>query len=141
MTPKKVMRVRDLMSRSVKTLGRNDRLRVADDLMKQERIRHLVVLGEDGELAGVVSQRDLFRGALVRSLGLGSSAEDLFLYSLVVKDAMSNDPHAIGSEATLVEAAQLMVEHKVGCLPVVDKDELVGILTEGDFVALVARGS
>jgi CBS domain-containing membrane protein len=127
------------MSKPAMTLGRNDRLRVADDLMRQERIRHLPVLDDDGQLAGIVSQRDLFRSALLRSLGFGSRAEDRMLDSLVVKEAMTNNPQTIGPEAPLPEAARMMVEHKVGCLPVVADGKLVGILTEGDFVALVAR--
>ena len=55
--------VADVMSRDVHTLGRNDALSIADGLMQQARIRHLPVLDEDGVLCGIVSQRDLFRGA------------------------------------------------------------------------------
>jgi CBS domain-containing protein len=55
----------DSMTREVETLRRNDPLSIADDLMKQKRIRHLPVLDEDGELAGIVSQRDLFEGDFV----------------------------------------------------------------------------
>ena len=61
--------VADLMSTEVLTLERNDVLTIADQLMKQKRVRHLAVLDEDGVLCGIVSQRDLFRGAILRSLG------------------------------------------------------------------------
>lgn len=57
------LRVRDVMSREVHTVKRNDELAIADELMKQKRVRHLPVLDEDGEVCAVVSQRDLFRGA------------------------------------------------------------------------------
>jgi len=67
------LQVRDVMSREVHTVKRNDELGIADALMKQERVRHLPVLDEDGEVCAVVSQRDLFRGALLRALGFGSS--------------------------------------------------------------------
>jgi CBS domain-containing protein len=60
--------VRDLMSRPVRTLERNDLLSVADSVMRNERIRHLPVL-DNGRLVGIVSQRDLFLSALVRALG------------------------------------------------------------------------
>ena len=55
------------MTPGPRTLGRNDRLRLADDVMRMKRLRHLPVLDEDGELVGIVSQRDLFRTALASS--------------------------------------------------------------------------
>ncbi len=73
------------MTTDVKTLGRNDTLTVADDLIKSERIRHLLVLDEHGNLEGVVSQRDLFESALLRALGYGSVARDKVLRSVVAR--------------------------------------------------------
>jgi CBS-domain-containing membrane protein len=83
--------VRELMSQPVKTLGRNDRLSVADTLMRAERIRHVPVLDEGGRLAGIVSQRDLFLNALVRALGFGTATRDRALDSILVKEAMTED--------------------------------------------------
>ena len=128
--------VADLMSSGMLTLGRNDTLNIADDLMKQKRVRHLPVLDGDGELCGIVTQRDLFRGAVLRSLGYGSRAEEMMLASLSVKDAMTENPVTVTTKTSLADAAQLMLEHSVGCLPVLDGGRLVGILTEGDFVRL-----
>ena len=128
--------VADLMSSGMLTLGRNDTLNIADDLMKQKRVRHLPVLDGDGELCGIVTQRDLFRGAVLRSLGYGSRAEEMMLASLAVKDAMTENPVTVTATTALADAAQLMLEHGVGCLPVLDDGRLVGILTEGDFVRL-----
>jgi CBS domain-containing membrane protein len=63
-------RVRDVMTSEVTTLKRNDKLTLADDIMNLGRIRHLPVLDDDEkELVGLVSQRDLFRGALAKALG------------------------------------------------------------------------
>ena len=61
--------VRDLMATKVVTLGRNESLTTGDDLMRLGRIRHLPVVAEDGTLAGIVSQRDLFQSGLLRALG------------------------------------------------------------------------
>ena len=129
-------RVEDLMSRDVVTLHRNDKLSVADDLMKQERIRHLAILDESEKLCGIISQRDLFRGALVRALGFGSHAENRMLERLAIKEAMTEDPLTVAPDATLEEAAQTMIDRKIGALPILQDDKLVGILTEGDFVRL-----
>ena len=81
MTSKGAQLVRDLMADTVVTLGRNDRLSVANTLLKQNRIRHIPVLDDDGRLCGIVTKRDLFRGALLRALGsgrLGGAGLDVF---------------------------------------------------------------
>jgi CBS domain-containing membrane protein len=132
-------RVRELMQTEVHTLQRNDQLQVADDLMKQERIRHLPVLDEYGDLAGILSQRDLFRGALLRALGYGSRAEDHMLRTVVVKEAMVAPVHTVSPDTPLREAAEKMLAHRIGCLPVVDNGKLVGIISESDMLRLVAE--
>jgi CBS domain-containing membrane protein len=126
--------VADVMSTDVFTLGRNEKLSVADDVMKQERIRHIAVLDSDGMLCGILSQRDLFRGILLRSLGYGGRAEQKLLDSLSVKDAMHDDVLTISPTSTLKDAADTMLANKVGCLPVVDGERLVGMISEADFV-------
>jgi len=134
-----VLRVRDVMTRDPKTLGRNDQISLADDLMKQERIRHLPVLDDDGELVGIVSQRDMFRGALAHALGYGETAQRRMLGLLVVKEVMTTQVVTVEPDAPITDAARTMVDRKIGCLPVVEDGKLVGILTEGDLAALVAR--
>jgi CBS domain-containing membrane protein len=135
------LRVSDIMIRDVLTLNRNDSLTTADDVMRLGRIRHLVVLHDDGEVAGVLSQRDLFLGGLLRALGYGSHAKAQALATMVVKEAMIADPVTTTPETPLADAARVMLDRKIGCLPVLDKGKLVGIITESDFVAHVARES
>ncbi len=132
--------VADVMSRDIKTLGRNDKLSIADDVMKQERIRHMPVLDSNGKLCGIMSQRDLFRGILLRSLGYGSRLEEKLLDSHPVKEAMVEDPITTTPDTSVKHAARTMIDRKVGCLPVVEDGNLVGIITEGDFVKLIADG-
>ncbi len=134
------LQVRDVMSRDVHTVKRNDELAIADALMKQERVRHLPVLDEDGEVCAVVSQRDLFRGALLRALGYGSRAAELMLKQVSVKEAMSAEIQTTAPDMPVADAARLMIERKIGCLPVIENGKLVGIVTETDFVRLVAEG-
>ena len=127
------------MSRSVKTLARNDKLSIADTLMRAARIRHLPVVDE-GRVVGIVSQRDLFFNALVRALGFGSAARDRMLDSIVVKEVMTEDVVTTTPDVEVRVAAKVMVDRKIGCLPVVDAEALVGILSESDIVSAVARG-
>ena len=96
--------------------------------------RHIPVLNSDGELCGILTQRDLFRGILLRSLGYGSRVEQKLLDSLSIKDAMHDEVLTISPESTLSDAADLMLSNKVGCLPVVDGEQLVGMISEADFV-------
>jgi CBS domain-containing membrane protein len=136
----KELKVRDVMAGDPTTLKRNDKLTLADDIMRLGRVRHLPVLDDDGQsLAGIVTQRDLFRDALAQALGYGRHAQRKILDTLAVKDVMATDVVTIKPDAPLVEAAKLLTERKIGCLPVVENGRLVGILTEGDFVALIAR--
>ena len=140
-TSMKELKVRDVMTADPTTLKRNDKLTLADDIMRLGRVRHLPVLDDDDQtLVGIVTQRDLFRDALAQALGYGKHAQRKLLDSLAVKDVMTTEVVTIRADASLVYAARLLTERKIGCLPVVENGRLVGILTEGDFVALIARG-
>jgi CBS domain-containing membrane protein len=132
--------VRDLMTSDVITLERNEKLLVADDVMRLGRIRHLPIVDADGALAGIVSQRDLFHSGLIKALGYGTHAQKSALDLLVVKEAMKTDVVTATPDTPLAAAAKLMFERKIGCLVVLEGNKLVGILTEGDFVKLAAEG-
>ena len=135
------LRVRDVMTPGVTTLKRNEKLTLADDIMQLGRIRHLPVVDDDdeSELIGIVSQRDLLRGALAQALGYGEHGRRKMLDTLLVKEVMATDVTTVNPGALLADAAKILADRKIGCLPVVDDGRLVGILTEGDFVALAAR--
>jgi CBS domain-containing membrane protein len=133
------LRVRDLMTADVTTLKRNDNLTLADDIMRLGRIRHLPVLDENGQLAGLLTQRDLFRGALAQALGYGERAQRQLMGTLVVKEVMTSEVITTTPDTPLADAARVLMERKIGCLPVVEEGRLIGIITEGDFVALAAR--
>jgi len=136
-----VVYVRDVMSKDVATLELNDKLQIADDVMKLGRIRHMPVLDDNGTIVGVVSQRDLFRGALARCIGYGEFAQQKILDQLVVKEVMSRDVVTVNPFAPLQQAARLMLDRKIGCVVVAEEGRLVGILTESDFVRMFAGAS
>jgi hypothetical protein len=84
--------VKDVMTLNVKSLRLNEQLSLADDVMTLDRIRHLPVLDQDGEkLVGIVSQRDLFRGALAQAVGYTHRARRKLLDKLRIKDIMTAD--------------------------------------------------
>jgi CBS domain-containing protein len=132
-------KVRDMMNREVSTLERNEELALADRIMSLSRIRHMPVVDEEGRLVGILSQRDLFRSALIRALGYGAMHEDRMIATLKVKEVMSTEVETAHPDDTLGSVARRMAVAKIGCLPVVEGGQLVGILTESDFVLAFAE--
>jgi len=121
------------MVKEVATLDVNDELSLANDIMRLGRIRHLPVV--DGtRLVGIISERDLFRTSLAQALGYGSKDTRELMKTLHIKDVMVREVLTIGPEMELCEAVRLMVERKIGCLPVVENERLVGLITETDIM-------
>jgi len=135
----KHLMVSDVMTRDVKSVRRNDKLSVADDLMKVGKFRHVVVL-DDGsdELVGVISHRDIFYGALEWSTGLGEVAHQKSLESIPAKDVMNSHVITTTPGTPLADACRVMIDNKIGCLPVVEDRVVRGILTEGDLLAILS---
>ncbi len=130
--------VADVMSREPETVGPNDQLLEAERLMNNHRFRHVAVVDEDDQVVGVLSQRDLFHSALLKCAGYGAHGVGKLLDMFLVKEAMKTDVVTITADTPLSSAAELMLERKLGCLPVLEGDRLVGILTESDFVKLAS---
>lgn len=128
--------VREIMMEEPITLGSNDILDLADDVMALSRIRHLPIL-ENGKVVGVLSQRDLFRSALVRAMELSGKEQKDLLKGIWVKEVMSRPVITVTPETTVKKAARLMMEKKIGCLPVVEGEILVGLVTETDMLRYV----
>jgi len=126
--------VRDLMTEHVFTLRQNDRLLDLEELMSSRHVRHVPVVDRDGELVGLVSHRDLARGILGRIDDVPIGVEEDILRRRRVGEIMVTEPETVEPDARLRDAAEIMLEDKIGCLPVVEGTRLVGILTEADFV-------
>lgn len=134
----RITRVAELMTRDVITLEAQESLLLAQDIMELGRIRHLPVV--DGRrLVGLVTHRDLLSASL-SSLEACAAEDESRKSHIFVRDVMRRDVRTVGPDTPAIEAARVMVEHKFGCLPVVDSDHrLVGILSEADFLRLAAR--
>ena len=124
------MIVRHCMSSPVFTQSPEKPVDAAMRDFRTRRIRRAPVL-ENGEMIGIVSQRDLLDvlpGTLPQLLAVGEAALDT-----PVRDVMSSEVHTIRPEQPLEDAAQIMLEQRVGGLPVVDESGLLGIITESDI--------
>ena len=130
--------VADVMMKAPVTLDAGDILDLASDIMNLGRIRHIPIL-ENGKLVGVLSQRNLFHSALVVALGLGPKARKDMLKSIHIREVMSAPVITVSPETGIKQAARTMLEKKIGCLPVVENQRLVGLVTESDILRYVAH--
>ena len=119
------MNVRDLMAREVVTLDAADTLDLAEGIMRLGRIRHLPVVS-GVQVVGMLSQRDLFRAAVSSLLQLGGEAERRWLATVPVKAVMTPHVFTVGPDVPIRAAVGIMIERRIGCLPVVDDGRLVG---------------
>jgi acetoin utilization protein AcuB len=133
------MQVKDIMQRDVVTLGLEDSLDVADDIMTLGRVRHLPIIAGESHLVGLVTQRDLLRASLASVLDLGRKAEHEWLKSIPVRVVMHTELETIAPEDSLKSAVDRMIAKKIGCLPVVEQGKLVGLLTETDCLRVLAE--
>lgn len=127
------MLVKDVMKTQLVTLNADLKLGFANDIMYLGRIRHLpVVKGDD--IVGILTQRDLYRASLTSILTNWKENKG-FLDSIKVSEVMTKNVITIAPDATIEEAAQIMIDKKVGGLPVVrDKNKLIGLITETDVL-------
>ncbi len=127
------MKVKEIMVKEVATLDVNDELSLANDIMRLGRIRHLPVV--DGtRLVGIISERDLFRSSLAQALGYATKDTRDLMKTLRIKEVMVSGVITIPPDTEVCEATKSMIQEKIGCLPVVDGTQLVGLITETDVL-------
>ena len=123
--------VGQFMATDLFTLRPDDLVDLAASLMDWRHIRHVPVEDEDGHLVGLVTHR-----GLLRLLSRGSNQSDGS--PLTVREIMKPNPTSVSSTTPTLEAIEVMRSSKIGCLPVVDDDQLVGIVTSYDFLTATA---
>ena len=130
-------RVRDVMSRKMVTISESDTLSTVEDIMTLGHVRHVPVV-RAGKLVGVVSERDLLRASLSNLTEFASEQRRAFLHLVEIARVMSSPPIVIDIDASIQEAARVMAEHKIGCLPVMEDESLSGLVTETDVLRFFA---
>jgi len=128
------MEVRGLMTYHVFTVGPDDDLQALYDLMASRHVRHVPVVDREGKVVGLVTERDLARSALGSRDELPLSMQREVLRRRKIREIMATEVDTVEADEDLKAAAEMLIENKIGCLPVVDGRRLVGILTESDFV-------
>ncbi|MCA9573860.1 MAG: CBS domain-containing protein [Sandaracinaceae bacterium] len=126
------------MTRDVTTLAADESLALADEVMRLKRIRHIpVVRGK--RLLGLISHRDLLQAQARLLLATKQATEDEVYVSVAAEDIMTKDVVTVHPDMRILEASDLLLDQPFGCLPVVENDGLVGIVTEADLLRWAVR--
>jgi len=107
-------------------------------VMCDNEIRRLPVV-EQGELVGIITMSDILRSVPNLSEDETDTATRLLLVTLTVVDLMTSEPVTIAPDDTIQDAAELMLENQVSGIPVLQGDQVVGIITESDIFKLVVN--
>lgn len=122
-----------VMSTELKTIGPSATLAEARERMQEHRIHHLPVVEGDGTLVGLLTLTDVLRAT---DSFLREQDERIRAADVRVADVMTTDIATVSSNAGLRQAALFLEKYRIGCLPIVDDEKLIGIITDTDFVAV-----
>jgi len=125
------LRVEEFMTTDLFTVQKEDIIELVAEMLDWKKIQYAPVEDTKGNLVGLVTSRLILRH-FVRGKMNGKE-------STIVKDIMKKKPITVKSETTILEAMNIMRENKIGCLPVVKGKELIGIITEMDFLRISGR--
>ncbi len=124
-------RLGQFMTEELFTVRPDDLLDLAASIMDWKHVRHVPVEDDEGCIVGLISHR-----AILRDVAQGrKNADD----PTAVKDVMKVNPITAEPEMKTVDAIRLMRENKLGCLPIVEKGKLVGIVTDHDLINVAAK--
>jgi acetoin utilization protein AcuB len=135
------MKVHELMTGRLITVPGDTPVLEARHVMVRERIRHLLVTSAGGELEGIVTDRDIRLNLPSQATSLSVWEMNHLLSRLTVDSIMTKSVITVGPDRDAADAAQLMLDHKIGALPVMDGGRLVGIVTETDMLRAFVRGA
>ena len=123
----------EIMTTNVITVSLSTTLAEARSTMKEHRIRHLPVVNESGEMVGLLTQSDVLAAA---DSILRDAENRIPAREISIRDVMVTKIATVDENASLRQAALFLEKHRIGCLPVVADEKLVGIITDTDFVGV-----
>jgi CBS domain-containing protein len=131
-----MMIVADMMTTELYTLKETESVYDARKLMVEKNIRHIPILNDASGLVGLVTQRDLLAISMSKLTDVRDEQRAAFEQSVRLRDVMTTDLSVVHEQMNLREAALRLQAYRYGCLPVVSRGKLVGIITDSDFVAV-----
>ena len=134
---KEELLVKDIMSTDLFTLYESDSVRVLDEMMKWRAVRHIPVVNDNNQVVGLVTHRDLLKLSFSSFSDIDEDVQNAINEKIPITKIMKSNVATISPNTSMKDAAQTMYKNKFGCLPVIDENDrnrLVGIITEADFV-------
>lgn len=139
------MLVKDRMTPQPVTVTPDTSFVSAFQLIREKHIRHLPVVDKKGKLIGIVTQKDLLHASPSSATTLTVFEMNYLLANLQIREVMTSPAISVPEDMPIEEAARIMVEKDIGCLPVLRGDALVGVITDADifkaFVEILGRGA
>ena len=129
------MKIQDIMTTDLFTLTSDRHADLADDVMNWQRIRHIPIVNSSDVLVGLVTHRDLLQTAIKAVQQYDETSRES-LRNVSIEGIMKKNIETVTPDTDVRQAASMMIDKKIGCLPVVQNDKLVGIVTEADFLKL-----
>jgi acetoin utilization protein AcuB len=134
------MLVRDRMTSNPTIVTTETNLKEALELVRSKPFRHLPVLDKDGKLVGIVTEKSLVYASPISTTTLSVFEVDYILSRTKIGQIIQGDVVTVGPDLPIEEAARVMIDHGIGCLPVVEDDKLVGIISDTDIFRVFVEG-
>mgnify|MGYP003785598743 CR=1 FL=1 len=134
------MLVRDRMTSNPVTVPQATTLQDALTLIRSRHFRHLPIVEPDGELVGIVTEKDLVLAVPSPTHSLSVYEANYFLSQMTVAQVMKRKVITVSPDLPIEEAARIMIDHRIGCLPVVEHGQLIGIISDTDIFRVFVEG-
>ena len=131
-----MLKVKDIMTTDIFTLKETDNLALARSVMNLARIRHIPVVKENMSFIGLLTHRDILGATVSWLADVDRHTREEIDQGIPVMEIMNTKVRTVSPNNSLRDCAVLLLEHKYGCLPVLEEEKLVGIITEADFLEL-----
>ncbi len=134
------MLVKDRMTPDPVVITTDTSLKEALEIVRSKPFRHLPVLDENGKLVGIVTEKSLVYASPISTTALSVFEVDYILSRTKVGQIIQGSVISVGPDWPIEEAARVMVDRRIGCLPVVENDKLIGIISDTDIFRVFVEG-
>lgn len=134
------MLVRDRMTPNPTTVTPDTSVKDALELIRSRRFRHLPVVDANGKLVGITTEKDLVYASPKPEMSLSNFEIQYLLSRMKVGQVMKREVITVSPDLPIEEAAQVMIQHRIGCLPILENGELVGIISDTDIFRVFVEG-
>lgn len=133
------LKIKDIMTTEVFVLHASQTLEIVRSLMRIKHVRHVPIVDADNQFVGLMTHRDLLAQTISILAEIDEDEQEYIDRNIAIAHVMKTDVVTAPPEMLLSEAIDILLDHKYGCLPVVEDGKLVGIVTEADFMKLTKK--